>query len=111
MTKFYLGDRVAVYNRNTRIVGVIGKLIESDNDTDSIGVICDHQEEYGGEFLWVHVKQCRKLKQKKKLYVLVPSYGVSCVQAFYDERAAIKQADKDSALRVEVFVKCSFKGK
>lgn len=57
MNKLKVGDRVAVYHGG-RSIGTI--------DNINYGIICVQTGTTCGSFLWVHPKQCRKLKPKNK---------------------------------------------
>lgn len=66
MPEFKVGDRAAIYTYDGRYTGDI---CEVKDFALKINLDCDHPQL---DFRWVHVKQCRKLKTKKRVVIWVP---------------------------------------
>lgn len=58
-----VGDRVAVYESRTRETGRVKEIRESG----AVVVQLDREAVVGGETLWVHPKQCRRLVKKRRM--------------------------------------------
>lgn len=69
MSKINVGDRVAIYGHNSimECTGYRGTVVAVELDSDSIhfGRIRVHVEKQNTK-VWVHPKQCRKLKKKER---------------------------------------------
>lgn len=61
MSKFKVGDRVAVYNSDLDMpMRIITTLIILDQETGRF------QIQYNKNYYWVHPNQCRRLKKKER---------------------------------------------
>ena len=96
--KFKLGDRVAVYGNGGKHYSAHIDQLYLHGDKAEVTAISGEDEievtfHQLGIFRTVHPKQCRKLRKvtkspRRKLYAVVPDYGVSGVTAFFDKGSA-----------------------
>lgn len=65
--KFKVGDRVAVYSFNSRLIGTIIELAQN-------GVLLNVEQKHGSCY-WFHSKQCRRLIKKKPKEIWMRASG------------------------------------
>lgn len=100
MSKFKIGDRVAVYSRHERMGGIV---TQTGGKSGLIEVELD-----GGprtdQFQWFNPKQCRRIRNKKPLvyWGVVDSANNSILDAYNGREYADRHLTRDDSRKLVV---------
>lgn len=76
MSKFKVGDRVAVYDNGHRQVGVVGQIGDTTGSKNIRVDAVKSQLHSPWKFSWFHPKQCRRLIKRERRRVFIQEKDV-----------------------------------